>query len=84
LHPKSAPMSPVECCETTTMFCFNHTDETPIKKLQTFLGQNQEDEAELEISFVIESLEITLFMDIDEVCHNIKFIITLFHANFFT
>jgi len=66
LHPRSAQMSPVECCDHA-IFHFQQADDTPIRKLQLFLGQNKDDGAELELSFVIESLELTLFKDIDEV-----------------
>lgn len=67
MHPKSAPLSPVEICESNVHYFHQPLDDTPIRKLQNFLCQNQENESEIEFNFVIEALELTLYMDIDEV-----------------
>lgn len=67
MHPKSTPLSPVENCESNMHFFHQPLDDTPIRKLQNFLCQNQENESEIEFNFVIEALELTLYLDIDEV-----------------
>lgn len=67
MHPRSAPLSPVENCDTNMHFFEPPLDDTPIRKLQNFLCQNQEHESDIEFNFVIEALQLTLYMDIDEV-----------------